>query len=275
MLGGARITFHEPEDLLRAPRRTPDQREPVHQPGRAVAPAAARRRLRGLHVRRLGGPHGQRPALAALRRDRSTLCVARFPQLTLAVGDDASDPRVSGNHIRQCGPGKLTLEPGPRTVDYGERLQLRGLFLGRLPGRASSRRRGQPGTRKVVRLDSTHTKRNGRFRLVLRPGIGELVRLRSGSLHGPVDPGRRPAAGGAAPQGLEPRRESARGPLLRRTRRRPPGSAPRPLGQRAERRAAKAFTRPVAPDVHGVLVRVAVPRAPGYLPAHSDALKLP
>ena len=29
------------------------------------------------------------------------------------------------------------------------------------------------------------------------------------------------------------------------------------------------------PSVHGALVRVAVPRAPGYLPAHSDALKLP
>ena len=206
---------------------------------------------------------------------RSTLCVARFPQLTLAVGDDARDPRVSGNHVRQCGPGKLTLEPGPRTVEYGGGLQLRGLFLGRLAGTRVVAQARPPGSRKVVRLDSTHTKRNGRFRLVLRPVIGELVRLRSGSLPGPA------IRVGVRPRVVLRRRGSS---LVVRVR------AGRSYGGRVVVLQARRHGRWVSvqsvelrkrsrarlrPTIHGVLVRVAVPRAPGYLPAHSDALKLP
>ena len=116
----------------------------------------------------------------------STLCVARFPQFTLAVGDDAQDPRLHDNHVRQCGPGKLTLEPGPRTIEFGEPLQLRGLFLGQLPGARVVAQARPHGKLKFVRAGTTRSRRSGRFRLVVRPQIGEVVRLRSGSIHGPA-----------------------------------------------------------------------------------------
>jgi hypothetical protein len=204
----------------------------------------------------------------------SKLCVARFPQFTLAVGDEARDPRVRDNRVRQCSPGKLTLEDGPRTVEFGERLQLRGLFLGQLPGSRVVAQARPAGTHRLVRLDSTHTRRNGRFRLVLRPKVGAVVRLRSGSLRGPAFHVR------VRPRVVLRRRGSTLVARVRAGR----SYAGRTVAlqalrhdrwvvvQRIElRRRSRARFKPA---VHGVRVRVAVPRAPGYLPGHSDPLRL-
>jgi hypothetical protein len=116
---------------------------------------------------------------------RSTLCVGRFPRLTLDVGSGAVDPRVSDNEVRQCGPGLLTLEPGKRTVDFGKTLQLDGLFLGRLGGAPIQALVHQHGRRRWVVSRATTSRPAGRFTFVLRPLIGETVRLRSGTLRGP------------------------------------------------------------------------------------------
>jgi hypothetical protein len=118
--------------------------------------------------------------------ENSTICVARFPLLTVALGARAVDPVHDANEVRQCGHGLLTLQAGARTVDYGARLLLRGLFLGQAGGSRVStlvRPSGSPSARPGV---ATHTRPNGRFKLILRPAVGETVRLLSGSLHGPL-----------------------------------------------------------------------------------------
>ena len=205
----------------------------------------------------------------------STLCVARFPQFTLAVGDDAQDPRLHDNHVRQCGPGKLTLEPGPRTIEFGEPLQLRGLFLGQLPGARVVAQARPHGKLKFVRAGTTRSRRSGRFRLIVRPQIGEVVRLRSGSIHGPATHIH------VRPRVLLRRKGSSlvvkvraghsyagRFAVLQVQRH------GRWVGlQRIElqRHSRARFT----PAVHHVRVRIAVARTPGYVAGHSDSLRLP
>jgi hypothetical protein len=204
----------------------------------------------------------------------SKICVARFPQFTLAVGDDARDPRLHGNHVRQCSPGKLTVEPGPRTVEFGERLQLRGLFLGQLPGSRVVAQARERGTRRFVRSDATHSKRNGRFKLTLRPQIGEAVRLRSGDIHGPVLQVR------VRPRVVLRRRGSSLVARVRAGR----SYAGREVVLQARRHGRWVAVQHIVlerhsrarfrPDVHG-LVRITVARAPGYLSARSEPVRLP
>jgi hypothetical protein len=204
----------------------------------------------------------------------SKLCVARFPQFTLAVGDDAHDPRVRGNHVRQCSPGKLTVEPGPRTIEFGEQLQLRGLFLGQLPGTRVVAQARERGTQKFVRADATHSKRNGRFKLTLRPQIGEVVRLRSGDIHGPVLHVRvRPRVvlrrrGASLVARVRAGRSYAGREVVLQARRHGRWVAVQRI--ELERHSRARFQ----PDVHG-RVRVVVAHTPGYLSAHSDSLTLP
>jgi hypothetical protein len=119
--------------------------------------------------------------------ENSTICVARFPQETVAVGTPAIAPVREGNHVHQCGHGRLTLQPDSRIVDYGGRLLLRGLFLGQAGGSRVSTLVRPSGRRASARPGaSTRTRPNGRFKLILRPAVGETVRLRSGSLRGPA-----------------------------------------------------------------------------------------
>jgi hypothetical protein len=205
----------------------------------------------------------------------SIICVARFPRLTVAVGDDAQDPRLSGNHVRQCSPGKLTLEPGVRTVEFGERLELHGFFLGQLAKiRVVAQARPQ-GADTFSRAGSTRTRHNGRFRLVLRPKVGEVVRLLAAGAHGPafhvcVRPrvllrrrGSELVAKVRAGRSYEGRmvtlqaRRHGRWVSVQRI--------------RLERRSRARFQ----PEVHGALVRLAVGRATGYLPGLSKTLRVP
>jgi hypothetical protein len=204
----------------------------------------------------------------------SKICVARFPQFTVAVGHGASQPRLSGNHVRQCSPGKLTVEPGPRTVEFGERLQLRGLFLGQLPGSRVVAQARERGRRRFERADATHSKRNGRFKLTLRPRIGEVVRLRSGSVHGPVFNVRvRPRVqlrrrGHSLVAKVRAGRSYAGRTVALQVRRHGQWVAVRRV--ELERHSRARFQ----PEVHG-LVRIAVAHTPGYLSAHSEPLQLP
>jgi hypothetical protein len=204
----------------------------------------------------------------------STLCVARFPQLTLAVGDDAQDPRVHDNHIRQCGTGKLTLEPGPRTVEFGQRLELHGLFLGQLAGTRVVAEARPHGKLKFVPAASTRSRSSGRFRLILRPRIGEVVRLRSGSLHGPatrvlVRPRvllRRKGSSLVAKVGAG-RSYAGRFVVLQAWRH---GRWVGVQRIKLQRHSRARFS----PTVHGVRVRLAVGQTPGYVAGHSDSLRL-
>jgi hypothetical protein len=116
----------------------------------------------------------------------STLCLARFPQLTLAVGTRAQDPVVADNSIRQCGPGKIALDVGSRVVVYGDRLTLTGIFLAQAPGSSVTAEVRPYGARKFHTVAATKSGRTGRFRLTLRPRIGQVVRLSSGVIAGPA-----------------------------------------------------------------------------------------
>ena len=205
----------------------------------------------------------------------STLCVARFPQFTLAVGDDAREPLVKDNRIHQCSPGQLTLERGPREVEFGDSLELHGLFLGQLPGSPVVAQARAHGTHRFVRADATRSKRNGRFRLVLHPGIGELVRLRSGALRGPAFQVR-----------VRPRVTLRRtGPTLVAKVRAGRSYAGRVVVLQTRRGGSWVGVQHVMlgrhsrlrfrPSVHGTRVRIAVAHSPGYLAGHSDPLSLP
>ena len=130
----------------------------------------------------------------------------------------------------------------------------------------------EPGMRKFVREDATHSKRNGRFRLTVRPRIGEIVRLRSGSVHGPVLHVRvRPRVvlrrrGPSLVAKVRAGRSYAGRTVVLQVRRH--GQ----LGRRAASRAATATRapasgRPSTTSSSGSRSR----RTPGYLPAHSDA----
>ncbi len=199
----------------------------------------------------------------------STLCLARFPQFTVAVGEGATLARVSGNHVHQCGPGKLTLEPGPRIAKFGKPIELRGLFLGQRPGaRVIAEARAQ-GTTRFVRVASTRSRRTGRFRLVLRPRVGETVRLRSGSIRGPEVTIRvrprvflRRKAGSLVAKVFAGRSYEGRVGVLQAQRH------GRWVGVQRFRfgRGSKAIVRT---RLKGVPLRLLVPHAPGYLPTVS------
>ena len=206
----------------------------------------------------------------------SKICVARFPQFTLTVGDGASDPRVSGNDVRQCSPGKLTLEPGPRTVEFGDRLELHGLFLGQLPGARVSRS-GARARDAEVRARSTPRTANTTAASAspCAHRSVQIVRLRSGSVHGPSLHVRvRPRVvlrrrGPSLVVKVRAGRSYAGRTVVLQVRRHGHWVGV----QRVElRRHSRARFRPT---VHGALVRITVAHTPGYLPAHSDSLRLP
>ena len=197
----------------------------------------------------------------------STLCVARFPQFTLAVGTDAVDAVNTSNVIRQCGPGKLVLDPGKRTVVFGRRLPLTGFFLGQLPGSPiTARARAQ-------QMGSTTSGRTGRFRLILRPRMSETVLLSGAGAGAVTRVGVQPKVVLAFHQRLVAKvfaATSYRGrKTILQTRRngRWVGVQRVRLGPRS-----KAVIRP---RVSGVAVRLKVPAAHGYLPATSKPVQLP
>ena len=267
MLGGARITFHDLKiSCGRRDERLINANLFINQGGRSRLPprdvVCEDCTFGAWAAHTVSIQHSLRSGVTG-----STLCVARFPQLTLAVGDDASDPRVSGNrdpavrarqaHARaRAARGRLR-----RTAPAARALpRPAGGDARRGAGAAARDAEGRP-----PRLDAHEAERPLPARPA--PAIGELVRLRSGSLRGPsIQVGVRPRVV-LRRRGSSLVVESARGPLLRRTRRRPPGSARRPLGHRAGvelQRIARPLARPST-------VRSSASQCPGTrLPACSQ-----
>lgn len=197
----------------------------------------------------------------------STLCVARFPQLTLAVGPHAVDAVDTSNVVRQCGPGRLVLDPGKRTTVFGRRLPLTGFFLGQLPGTKIT------ALARTLPVASTTSGRSGRFRLVLRPRMTETVVV-SGA-----------GASAVARIGVQPkvvlvfhRRLVAKVFAARSYRGRKAILQMRRNGRWTGVQRVRLGLRSktvIRPRVHGVAVRLKVPAANGYLPATSRPVQLP
>jgi hypothetical protein len=205
----------------------------------------------------------------------SEICIARFPQLTVKLGHGARDPVHRRNRVRQCSPGQLTLDPGRHVGTFGKRLVLTGLFLGQRPGSPVVAEARKRGAARFVPAGRTRSRHNGRFRLALRPRIGETVRLHSGSIRGPgtvvsVRPLIRlkfrrgklvvkiRAARSYAGRNVDVQeRRDGRWTVVQRL--------------RLDRRG-KAVLRP---SPSGVAVRIRVRPRPGYLAAVSDTVRLP
>jgi len=197
----------------------------------------------------------------------STLCVARFPQFTLAVGADAVDPVNASNNIQQCGPGKLVLDPARHTATFGKRYALTGTFLGQLPGTTIT------AQARALTVAATKSGRTGRFRLVWRPSESATV-LVSGA-----------GAGAVMRVGVQPKvvltyhgRLVAKVFAARSYRGRTAILQTRRNGRwvRVQRvRLGPRSKAVIQPRVSGVAVRLKVPAAPGYLPATSPPVQLP
>ena len=204
----------------------------------------------------------------------STICVARYPQFTLAVGAAAVDPVNASNSVRQCGPGKLVLDPGNHTVVYGRRLTLTGTFLGQMPGSPIAAQARPRGARRFVPVGSTTSGKSGRFRLVLKPTVSGVVQLVTGGrVHAKTAVGVRPKVVLKSHRWLVAKVFAARSyaglkTMLQEQRNgRWVDLKPVKLGKRS-----KAV---IQLHVHGVAIRLAVPAVRGYLPATSAPVALP
>ena len=275
VLGGARITFeHLKVDCGRRDSRLINSNFFVNQAGRSRLPP------RDIVCKGCSLGAWAAHTVSVQRSVRSgvlgsTICIARFPQLTVAVGHGAQDPVRQRNTVRQCGPGELVLDSGRHVAVFGKRLVLSGLFLGQRPGSPVTAEARKQGASRFVRAGVTHSRQNGRFRLVLRSRISETVRLRSGSIRGPA------TAVFVRPRVLL---KLSRGSLVAKVRAARP-YAGRKAALQALRNGRWTFVQGVRlgrrskavfhPDVSRVTVRLVVPRRPGYLAAASDTVRLP
>jgi hypothetical protein len=204
----------------------------------------------------------------------STLCYARFPQLTLTIGPEASKPVHSGNHLRQCGAGRLVLKRKPETTEFRKRLKLVGIFEAEAPGTRVVAEARPFGAKHFRKVGAATTSRNGRFRLVVRPRRSETLRLRSGRVHGPVVKlAVRPLvhlrqAGRNLVATVRAARSYARRTALLQAVRH--GDWVTVQHVQLSRRAKTRFR----PRVQHGAVRLSIPAAPGYLPATSETVRL-
>jgi hypothetical protein len=184
VLGGMADHLREPEGELWPPSsRLINSNFFVNQAGHSSLPP--RDRLRRLL---LGGwaAHGERAALGALRRAALDDLHCPVPAADREARARRARPGAPAQQDPPGGPGQLTLDPGPLVGTFGKRLVLTGLFLGQRPGSLVAAEARKLGAPRFVRAGRTHSRRNGRFRPVLRPRIGETVRLHSGLIRGPV-----------------------------------------------------------------------------------------
>jgi hypothetical protein len=275
VLGGARITFRNLKiDCGRRHSRLVNSNFFVNKAGRSRLPprdiVCDGCSLGAWAAHTVNVQHSVRSGVQS-----STICIARFPRLTVTVGDGARDPVHRRNLVHQCGPGELTLDPGRHVTVFGKRLVLTGFFLGQRAGSIVAAEALKQGAARFAPAGVTHSRRNGRFRLVVRPRIGETVRLRSGSIRGP-----------ATSVLVRPlvRLRVRHGRLVAKVR-----SARSYTGRTAALQALRngrwRFVQRVRlgprskavihPRVSGVTVRLVVRRRPGYLASASDSVRLP
>lgn len=230
----------------------------------------------------------------------STLCVAKFPSLTLAIGPQAVDPVDTGNTIVSCAAGalppatappsttpappssparpagKLSLTTAAALVTYGRPATLSGTFAG------ISRRRvtvlARPfGAKTFAKVATVPTGAGGRWHLVVHPGAATVYLARSRATQSPTLLVRvRPRVAILRSGGVLIVRVFARRPLGGRGLylQRWSGSRWTTAGRLVLRGRASPFvaTSKAPPRVR---LRVSVPAMPGYAGTTSSTLVVP
>lgn len=215
--------------------------------------------------------------------ENSTLCRAKYPNLTLTIGSAAVDPVNIGNRIMDCadsgggtgggGATKLTLKAQRSAVTFGRPVVLTGSFGKDKNGRSVTMYAKPYGASGFTRVSTLRTDSHGAWHLTVHPGIGTSYRAVSRASASPtITVGVRPLVKlTVAHRALAVRvtaRKSFQGRtvLIQRLR----GTHWVGVSRLALGPAGTGIVK-----LHGVRVRAVVPAVPGYLRSISAAVTVP
>ena len=214
----------------------------------------------------------------------STLCRAKFPNLTLTIGSAAIDPVNVGNKLVDCGESggggsggtgatKLTLVAQLSAVTFGRPVVLTGSFGKDKSGRSVTMYARPYGASSFTPVSTLRTDPHGGWQLTVRPGIGTSYRAVARASTSPtISVGVRPlvrltAAHGRLGVRVTPKTQFRGRTVVVQELRGTHWVASSHLV------LSSAGTATVA--ARNVRVRVVVPAAPGYLRSVSRPLAVP
>jgi hypothetical protein len=205
----------------------------------------------------------------------STLCPARFPKQTLAIGADAVHPVDVGNRVGPCQGPLQSISTAAAQLTYGQPLTLSGSIVADppVPVVVEARVAGAASFANVATVDAGAD--DGAWQFVVHPGVRTLYRTEAGGGSSPT------VLVEVAPQ-LELRRLGVglvATALARRSLAGRPvalevmqgGSWTAVARYRLGPSSSVAFTPPASPASRQLL-RVSIGPTPGYLPAVSNAV---
>jgi hypothetical protein len=216
--------------------------------------------------------------------ENSTLCRAKYPNLTLTIGSAAIDPVNVGNKLLDCGDSggggtggtgatKLTLKAQFSAITFGHSVVLTGSFGKDKSGRSVTMYARPYGASAFTAVSTVRTDPHGGWRLTVRPGIGTSYRAVSRASTSPtIAVGVRPLVkltashGGVAVHVTARKSFRGRTVVIQKLR----GTHWVTLS-----RLVLGSTGTTTMKIHAVRVRAVVPAAPGYLQSVSSALKVP
>jgi hypothetical protein len=215
--------------------------------------------------------------------ENSTICRAKYPNLTLTIGSGAVDPVNVDNKVIDCagsgggtgggGATKLTLRAAVSAVTFGRPVVLTGSFGKDKNGRSVTMYAKPYGAAAFTRVTTLRTDAHGGWRLTVHPGIGTSYRAVSRASTSPtIAVGVRPLVKLTVVHGSLVVRVAARKSFRGRT-----VLIQRQRGARWVV-ASKLVLGPAGTGtvkLHGVRVRAVVPAGLGYLQAVSVALRAP
>jgi hypothetical protein len=274
VLGGQRITFHGLAiDCGRQNSRLINSDMFINQAGKAVTPptdvVCSGCSFGGWAAHTVSIQNSIRSGVMG-----STLCVARFPQFTLAIGPKAQSPVSGGNTVRQCTKGQLTIEAPTHTTVYPTKVRLDGLFLGQALGSPVTLEAREFDSKTWKPVRTVRTNKGSRWAVNAKPEVATAYRARLGSVKSPAVTVR------VQPQIVLMQTASGYDARVRAGR----SLAGRALTVQLQhdgawadagrivlgKRVVTSFAFPAATP--GTSLRVTLPAVPGYLPSASNAI---
>jgi hypothetical protein len=215
--------------------------------------------------------------------ENSTLCRAKYPNLTLTIGSAAVDPVNVDNKIMDCagsgggtgggGSTKLTLKAQVSAVTFGRPVVLTGSFGKDKSGRSVTMYAKPYGASAFSPVSTLSTDPHGGWHLTVHPGIGTSYRAVSRASSSPtIAVGVRPLVKLTVARAGLAIRVTARKSFLGRT-----VAIERLRGTRwvGVSRLKLGIGGTGLVKLHGIRVRVVVPAVPGYLRVVSAPVKVP